>query len=621
MAKRSVAKVEQRTFRAHDNHLRNTVLRQAGTLWKAILEGVMNSVDAGATECNIELSRTKLVIVDNGRGFRNQREIAEHFEMFGTPHENGDAVYGEFRMGRGQLMAFGKNVWRTGKFVMHVDIKNDGMSYRLETNKSSQPGCRIDIELYDSLSNAELVEAAKELRKFVKYVSIPIYLNTELISTDPAEEKWDHDTELCYVRLKDTGDLAVYNLGVFVCQLSSWEYGVGGEVVAKHRLKLNFARNDVMRRGHERCPVWRQIEPYLKKTADTRIRSKSLNDAGRYRLAQQIIAGESPSNGLDLKLFTDVCGRQWSIRQLSSLGLYYASASAEGYACYSVAPHGSRAGDKLHQTKCAFVFSDRTLDRFHWSMDDAPQLMSLIAKMGRQLGATEYSQSARSFTLPYRDLQELRAGLRETNDIIPEKDYTPTERLLIGAINARQTDIYLYIRSALDVKNLRHIRLGDSDTHYAWTDGSSYIAFSRQFLRSVDCDLRGLIRIGQTLLHEYCHVADDLADHDHDAEFYQKFHDHAHLATNFGLNVAAGLPQVLKAQGRRVSKSMAALVDYVETADALPKKLAELATAAKAVEKAKKLRNTARICRKKSTKVVATKRQAKSRTSARPKSR
>jgi hypothetical protein len=43
-------------FRAHDNHLRNTVLRQAGTLWKAVLEGVMNSVDAGATYCNVTLT-------------------------------------------------------------------------------------------------------------------------------------------------------------------------------------------------------------------------------------------------------------------------------------------------------------------------------------------------------------------------------------------------------------------------------------------------------------------------------------------------------------------------------------------------------------------------------------
>ena len=125
---------ESRQIKTHPQLLLDVITRQAGTISKAMLEGVMNSVDAKATRCDITLTNTSLVIDDDGNGFRSRDEIVQFFETFGTPHTEAEGkVYGTFRMGRGQIFAFGSNVWRTGDFRMAVDIKRRGFDYDLET--------------------------------------------------------------------------------------------------------------------------------------------------------------------------------------------------------------------------------------------------------------------------------------------------------------------------------------------------------------------------------------------------------------------------------------------------------------------------------------------------------
>src|SRR5690606_17939145 len=118
-----MSNAERRTLKMHPHLLWSVIHRQAGTIGKGILEGVMNSVDAGATRCDIILDREHFSIEDDGKGFASDQEIEDFFETFGTPHEEGDAKYGRFRMGRGQMMAFGMNVWHTNNYKMVVDLK------------------------------------------------------------------------------------------------------------------------------------------------------------------------------------------------------------------------------------------------------------------------------------------------------------------------------------------------------------------------------------------------------------------------------------------------------------------------------------------------------------------
>ncbi len=57
---------ETRSFKMHHQLLRSVIQRQAGTLSKAILEGVMNAVDAEASKIDIVLKRNEVRISDDG---------------------------------------------------------------------------------------------------------------------------------------------------------------------------------------------------------------------------------------------------------------------------------------------------------------------------------------------------------------------------------------------------------------------------------------------------------------------------------------------------------------------------------------------------------------------------
>src|SRR6059058_5478397 len=96
--------IEQRGFRMHEKLLVDVIMRQAGSIEKAILEGVMNSIEAGATRVDVKVEPRAIEITDDGRGFRSRQEIETFFETFGQPHDASEGKrWAQFRMGRGQL--------------------------------------------------------------------------------------------------------------------------------------------------------------------------------------------------------------------------------------------------------------------------------------------------------------------------------------------------------------------------------------------------------------------------------------------------------------------------------------------------------------------------------------
>lgn len=72
----------------------------------------------------------------------------------------------------------------------------------------------------------------------------------------------------------------------------------------------------------------------------------------------------------------------------------------------------------------------------------------------------------------------------------------------------------------------RRIVVGESGTSDAWTDSSTYIAINREILdEAYSGGVKGLTRIANILIHEYCHDEASIGDHNHNNEFYQRFHD------------------------------------------------------------------------------------------------
>lgn len=532
---------EVRSFKMHPKLLFDVIQRQAGTLAKAVLEGVMNSVDAKATKCTITITETTVVIADDGRGFRNRQEILDFFEVFGQPHTEAEGkIFGTFRMGRGQLFAFGANQWKTGIFRMAVDIKNKGLDYTLKTNKD-RPGCRVTVELYEPLLPSGLAETARMLQHWLKYAPIEVQFNGEQINIDPAKQKWDYVLDEAYINLKERGSLEVYNLGVHTLTLSDFKYGTGGTIVSRQQLKVNFARNDIQ----SDCPVWKKVSKVVdQKATERNKRTVTLDDAGRTRLAFQFRHGQMDFfEFVKLKLFTTVSGRQYAFKDLPRAHTMP----------LTVCKRGDRMGDKLHQQGVAFVLAQETVDRFTDRGD--------VKKFFEWLNSPELRNAGRFRYVPFK---ELTAGLKNKFDIFATAELNPRERcwlrLLGNAVHTLRFPDQVKSQSSWklwkpDDPQERKLVVGLSDAALAWTDGATYIAFDRKFLAKYELDVHGFVAVGQVLLHELCHGEADTGTHTHTQEFYELYHDSAHTSLSWFVQYCLShVEAVLKNEGKKLTK-------------------------------------------------------------------
>jgi hypothetical protein len=515
----------------------DVIRKQAGTLSKAILEGVMNAVDARATELRITLMPKWVELVDDGAGFKSKKDIYKFFETFGQPHAKEEQkVFGKFRMGRGQMFAFGHNLWETGRFVMDVDIKERGLDYTLtEVPKAKAvEGCKIRINLFDQLMPSDVDKTMRDLQLWCKWAPLKVYLNEQLISNDPEGHKWQHQTPEAYVSFKATGGLVIYNQGVFVMEIQKHRYGIGGEVVTRlgEDLDVNFARNDII----ATCPVWKKISPFIDTTATARnVKKKTLDDDSRHRLANQICQGEELENAPKLKLITAVTGRHYAIDTLRGL---------TGYDRYSVAPRGNRLGDSLMKQKVAFIIAEETLERF--GVKTGPELMGFLKN--------QFLKWNRDFTTTYIEFDTLTEGMDENYVPVKETDLRPNEKVWLELIKTASSYLQVDGRHIYGWSG-RRIILGTSNVANGWTDGESYVAVERGYLASQDFNITGFCDVGSLMIHEACHDDLDMREHDHAQEFYEKFHDAVRVFLGqFVTTCVANLPSVVAKHERQMTK-------------------------------------------------------------------
>jgi hypothetical protein len=521
---------ERRAFTMHPNLLWDVITRQAGTLGKAVLEAVMNSIDAGATECAVELSPSRLVVSDDGRGFRDESEIVRFFETFGHPHEEGDATYGRFRMGRGQIFSFGANLWASNEFRMRVDLKPQrvaprdagAIGYDYESGKDPVPGCRIEVSLYETLLPAALDAAVREIKDHVAWAQIPIVLNGNRLNKLPSEGKWTFETEDARVLLNDAATLNVYNLGVLVCRLPAHRHGAGGIVVSKTALEVNFARNDIQ----SSCPVWKRVSRQVSAAAGkAAARKPKLTDAERRNLALRLRTGElSIEEAVGMRLITDVTGSHHGAEKLGTFGRSYRNA-------LSVAKTGQLVAERAHDSKLAFVLSTETLDRF--DVETAEEFLALF----RDLSEKESSGAARqlSWGLVHAKvvpIEEFAKTISDRHMTIPDSELNPAEKFALSILRDGSDELrrrlgrlrYAETGNTAFPKR-RELRVGVSDVADAWTNGSDLLWIHRRHLPLVKRGYVGLIRLAGMLLHEWLHDDSDIESHLHDVDFYARFHD------------------------------------------------------------------------------------------------
>ena len=517
---------ESRKFSVHPQMIFSLIRAQAGTLGKAVLENLMNSIDASATRVTVDIDRDRVVITDNGHGFRSVEEIGECFDVFGFPHEEGKRIYGQFGIGRAQLWAFSSAVWRTNSFAMDVDIKNRGLDYQLLENQPQVDGLTIESKFYRAMSTQDILVFTQELKELAQFAQIPVILNGEQINSDPATMKWDFETDDAYIKLTDKSQLAVYNLGVLVRQYASQQVGSGGIVVTKPGvgLSLNMARNDIL---VAECKVWARIKPFVQNKSDEKVKRKAtakLSVAELENRAKRFLGGEmSYADIADLKLITDITNRSHSLESFFTQGR-----GERMKEIVSIAKAGSALGERAHTSKLAFVMHPDTLAYF--GVDTLAEFkVALFAAMDRNLELMSWAyKSFRTRAVFEDDLQKAVPTLSEGYEIVPPKDWTKHEKAVLSAltkIDWKMRSCVQQVSGDVSIPKQRQLFVGISDTASAWTDGVARIVFNRDLLKEAESGIGGFMKVASVMLHEYLHFDSSTGTHIHEESFYLRHHD------------------------------------------------------------------------------------------------
>lgn len=492
---------EKRKFQMHEKLLLDVIKRQAGSLQKAVLEGVMNSIEAGSKKVEVTLSSDKLCIDDSGRGFRNKKEVEDWFETFGQPHkESENKKWAQFRMGRGQLFAFGQNMWRTGEFQMDVDIEQR-LGYDLKAGLSHHDGCRVEVQLYSPISDREISYTSREIATYVKYVSVPVIVNGVEVNTSPENEKWGKESnEDAYIKLTDSSrGVEIYNLGVFVCRYPVYEFGTSGIVVTKKRIDVNFARNDVIKS----CPVYKRIKSVIDKSEKVgrNRQKKELSDEERINLVDRILSKELEFDDYKAsKIFVDTNGYAWS----------YQSIKRGRFQNWSIARRNSQKAGMLLK-RGTLVISEGCFDIF----DTKPEEL-----MDKLFGY-------RLLNFRYIPFDTLSQDIDNNVFRIPMSQWTPTMHMWEEVIRSMQSSAIGWgLRSVVDQQ--RQIMFMSSASFLAITDGETHISFGKEFVESLplidrhnqnSLSLKSLLKVGEVLIHELAHHEQTSGDHAHGPEF------------------------------------------------------------------------------------------------------
>jgi hypothetical protein len=517
---------EKRTLKMHPKLLLDVIGRQAGSLDKALLEGGMNGIEAinalkmNGGVCNDEAiyftykkdAKAIITIQDFGKGITSKKEVEEFFETFGTPHDESEhKIYAQFRMGRGQMFNFGKNIWRTGTFELVVDVLRNGLEWELKENLPFVEGCHITIELYDKYLNswpAHSVDCLKEsVKKQMEFVFAPVYFNGEQINTPPQDCKWDFEDKFAYYAFNIGDQLSIYNLGVYV--RDKWE--TKGIVVSKQQLKLNFPRNDVM----ADCPIWYHISEVVRKNVVKKSQKTYIPMSSNER--RSIL--KSVRDGM--QKFEEVKGSR--ILQTAQDKYMSFLMLLKNKQPWTIAPVGNRQADRCIQQGTHVVFAKEMLNAMNYSGEPKhffSWLLKTLAENNHR-GSRNFDwyldgakEQIESFCNLYQPLEKAVEKSRSRCTIIATNQLTKVEKRVISTLES------------FNCWGNRQIRIGVSSGALAWTDGRCFINLDRKWLRNLSLDWDGdIAHMFHVMAHELAHD-DDTSDTDiHGEDFYENYHE------------------------------------------------------------------------------------------------
>ena len=165
---------------------------------------------------------------------------------------------------------------------------------------------------------------------------------------------WTLEDDLAYYRIvQGAHAIEVYSEDVFVRHFGTWQLGVGGVVVSKKPLELNFARNA----EESTCPVWTGIRRVIEALVIRELTAaRHLTDSQRkylgIRFRRLAECARNPNVLKWVKLLTDPWGQHLPLSALAD------------YRRFVYIPEPGTLGCAAHGIGGTFVVTDALLDRF-----------------------------------------------------------------------------------------------------------------------------------------------------------------------------------------------------------------------------------------------------------------
>lgn len=520
--------------------IHHIIYSQAGSIGKALIELLMNAVDAKATSVCLTMTKEGFKCSDDGHGFASFDDVLRYFGRFGTPHQEGDATYGRFRLGRGQIMAHASTEWISNRWAMTVDTRLMGYNYDLDDLPEATTGCSITGTWYEPLNDLELMSATQEIRDLVRYTLISVELNGRVITRDPAQEKWDFEDEYAYYRAKEEGPVSLYNQGVLVRHDSSHVWGGGGLIVSKQAISLNVSRTEILRKT---CPVWKAIAKtfsHLIEEVSGRMGEHRKTEARREKSARSLLSGDPKIGNIywHEEVITLLPGKRHISLHAFLQKAHYAHKNT-----ITVVENGRDVpkGEAIAREGLIQVVHPKTLERFgcNSGADFEEVLERALQNVVDDAQANDSHMPCHwggdGLQLPQLvAFATLRDAFQERIQVVDECKVLDKETR--RAWTALRWCLKHYAGACVDGRRYSSRRrnydehqlqvlLGESNTCEAWTDGETYLAIECQIVKRLKTDaLKTVAYIFGLVEHEIAHQGDSM-DCGHDEAFYQRYHD------------------------------------------------------------------------------------------------
>lgn len=505
---------EFHSFEVDTKIVNDLIYRQNGTISTALRELVMNAFDANSEKVEILLWAEGFEVKDSGDGFEDEVAIMRNFKRFGTPHTEGDAVYGRFRIGRGQVMAFAKTTWHSKNYQMITDIKSGDAGFMFKKDAEPYDGCHVSGEFYTPLETYELSNAIEELTKLVRYSPWPVFVN-QIQANAQDGITWDYEDDKIKITFNPKGRYGInlYSLGILVKELQMYRYGIAADVVTKQALQLNMARNEI----NEHDPLWQHVHSVLRAELRKKQLGKNrMTESERHALIDQFHYEEVGFVEIaKLPLLKDVRGKSSSFYK--ELGK-----KRPWTVCEDDQAH---VGDRISTQGNAFVISRSELDIWR-----VKTIEELIAAARNNMGDGDEHNYSRYYRKALNEVEvvpfdKISSGVNDQYELIALSDLTTKERAQRNALQYAAGNMCKRLEKLHDEPiGKRKLHIGDSHA-VAWTDSSTYVAVNRKTLSLFDNGMQGLTQLAAILLHELTHRDGSMNSIGHDMAFYESFHD------------------------------------------------------------------------------------------------